>query len=34
MRIADAELVDLRLRYEVAHDTYQGCAQAVVDLER
>jgi hypothetical protein len=34
MSATEAELVDLRLRYEAAYDAYQGCLQALEESER
>ena len=32
--ISDAELIDLRLRYETAYDAYQGCVFALEEAWR
>jgi hypothetical protein len=34
MPISDADLVNLRLRYETAYDAYQGCVLALEGLWR
>jgi len=34
MRISDAELVDLRLRYEAAYEAYQSCVLALEEVWR
>lgn len=33
-KISDAELIDLRLRYETAYDAYQGCVFALEEAWR
>ena len=33
-KISDAELIDLRLRYETAYDAHQGCVFAIEDAWR